>query len=133
MGTTGSKPKNPTTTPSTPTTASGQPAFGQAEATAYSSAGTAGHHEAIPEVHADVQPHSQSSRFQVSPISEERPGNLAIDQRGMKKICQKCYFSRYPLWDNFEDFKAFFTGPFFWSIGIHFGLFWSIYVLYSPI
>ena len=59
----------------------GQPAFGQADTTAYSSAG--GHHEVIPEVHPDVQPHSQSSRFQVSPITEERPANLAIDQRGM--------------------------------------------------
>ena len=35
------------------------------------------HHEVIPDG-------DQQSRFQVSPITEERPANLAFDQKGMK-------------------------------------------------
>lgn len=62
-----SKPKT-TTTPSTPTTSAAQPTFIQAAM--------------AEQAQAEQQAVTMASRFQVSPITEERPGNLAIDSKG---------------------------------------------------
>lgn len=61
------KPKTTTTTPSTPTTSSGQPTFIQADASSQ-----------LEPIKVGVEG-STTSRFQVSPITEERPGNLVLD------------------------------------------------------
>ena len=80
-----SKPKT-TTTPSTPTTSAAQTTFVQTGTTSASADPQMAlqqqqqqqpqHHEVIP----DAEQHG--SRFQVSPITEERPANLAIDPKG---------------------------------------------------
>ena len=78
-----------TTTPSTPTTGSGQPTFATEQT------------EVIPEVLAMTsEVTAAASRFQVSPITEERPANLGFDPKGnhetagfLKRLgmfCLKC-------------------------------------------
>ena len=62
-----------TTNPSTPTTAGTAPAFPQSFPD----------QEVIPEVPVgDCQPPVITSRFQVSPITDERPANLAFEPKG---------------------------------------------------
>ena len=52
------------------------------------------HHEVIPDG-------DQQSRFQVSPITEERPANLAFDQKGtMSTQLPGELFSRRGNWEN---------------------------------
>ena len=97
MGTVGNKPKNPTTTPSTPTTAAGQPSFAQvaaAEASAVSAS------VMIPaEANADPQQTSPSSRFQVSPITEERPANKLNRRHSNKNVMRHLGLSMIAKWE----------------------------------
>lgn len=62
-----------TTTPSTPTTTSAQPSFVQA---------------ASVDPAASLEATATSSRFQVSPITEERPANLAFDPKGTRYLAK---------------------------------------------
>ena len=82
------KPKT-TTTPSTPTTSAGQTSFIPTADSQYQQVLPQQqlppqHHEVIPEA-------EQQSRFQVSPITEERPANLAFDSKGKGLVNKGCF------------------------------------------